>query len=79
MARIIITTTKEEQTAVLAVLKKIEGETTPVSAIARAAKLNQSRTRYVLVDLEESGKIRKIPTRTFNKHYIRYKYEVIGG
>ncbi len=76
MAIINIVTTEEEQNRILAVLKELHGQTVPVSDIARKAGMNQNRVRYVITDLEEAGKIARIPTKAFNKHYIRYKYEV---
>lgn len=77
MALINIVTTQEEQEAVLTALKNFVDKTAPVSAIADIADLGTSRTRYVLMDLETAGKIRKIPTKAFNKNYIRYKYEIV--
>ena len=78
MAVINITTTQEERNEVLLALKNLTGKTIAVSAIAQAVGLNQSRVRYVLEDLVEAGKIKRVPTKAFNKHYIRYKYEIVG-
>lgn len=77
MAKFEIITTPEEQDAILAVLKVLQGETIAVSAIAKKAKMKQSRARYVLTDLEDSGKIRRVPTKAINKHYVRYSYEIL--
>lgn len=77
MAQINITTTVEEQEEVLKAIKALEGQTVSVSAIAKETNLNQSRVRYAIVDLLEAGKIRRIPVKAFNVHYIRYKYEVM--
>lgn len=77
MAQINITTTEEEQSCVLTAIKKLAGNTVAVSAIAREANMNQNRVRYVISDLEEAGKIKRIPTKAFNQHYIRYRYEVL--
>ena len=77
MAQINITTTEEEQRCVLEAIKKLSGKTVAVSAIAKEAGMNQNRVRYVVSDLEEAGKIKRIPTKAFNEHYIRYKYEVL--
>lgn len=79
MAVINITTTQEEQRVVLEALKNLQGQTIAVSAIAKAAHMNQNRVRYVLVDLIEAGKVLRIPTKAFNKQYIRYRYEVVEG
>ena len=78
MAIINIETTAEEQTIVLNVLKKHEGETIAMSTIAEEASMNKNRVRYVIADLEDTGKIKRIPTTAFNAHYIRYKYEVLA-
>ena len=77
MAQINITTTEEEQCCVLEAIKKLSGKTVAVSAIASMAGMNQSRVRYVITDLEEAGKIKRVPTKAFNEHYIRYRYEVL--
>ncbi len=77
MARINIVTTPEEQDLVYKAIAVLSGQTVSVSDIAKEAGLNQNRVRYVITDLEEAGKIKRIPTKAFNKHYIRYKYEVI--
>lgn len=77
MAQISIITTAEEQDKVLVAIKKLERQTVAVSAIAKTAGMNQNRVRYVIADLLEANKIRRIPTKAFNKNYIRYKYEVV--
>lgn len=77
MAQINIITTKEEQDRVLATIKKLQGQTVAVSAIAKEAGLNQNRVRYVVTDLLEAGKIKREASKAYNKHYVRYKYEVL--
>lgn len=77
MAQISIVTTVEEQEKVLKAIRKFNGQTVAVSAIAREAGMNQNRVRYVITDLIEAGKIKREPTKAFNKNYIRYKYEVL--
>ena len=77
MAQINIVTTPEEQAIVLKAIATLAGQTVAVSDIAKKAGLNQNRVRYVITDLEEAGKIKRIPTKAFNKHYIRYSYEVL--
>lgn len=77
MAQININTTADEQEKVLQVLVNLSEQTIAMSAIAKLAKMNPNRVRYVITDLEEAGKIKRIPTRIFNEHYIRYKYEVL--
>lgn len=78
MAHIIINTTAEEHDKVLSALNSLGTKTLAVSEIASKAKLNPNRVRYVITDLVEAGKIKRIPTKAFNKHYVRYKYEVVG-
>lgn len=77
MAQINITTTKSEQNCVLEAIRKLSGRTVAVSAIAKEAGMNQNRVRYIISDLEEAGKIKRIPTKAFNEHYVRYMYEVL--
>lgn len=77
MAQINVVTTKEEQKAVLEALDAINGEIVPVSKIADVADLPYSRARYALLDLIEAGKVEKIPHRAFNKHYVRYSYNIL--
>lgn len=77
MAKFVVETTHEEQESVLNVLKQLEGQTTPVEAIANRTGLRPSRVRYVLMDLIDAGKIEKVPTRAINKHYVRYTYKIL--
>lgn len=77
MAKINVVTTTEEQAAVLQAIKEIAGTVTPVSKIADLAGLKQSRARYAILDLIEAGKIEKVPHKAFNKHYVRYSYNVL--
>jgi len=76
MAQITVQTSEEEQLRVLKVLVDLRGTVTPVSTIAKLAGLKQSRTRYVLMDLIDQGKVSREATRAFNKHYVRYSYHV---
>lgn len=77
MARFVIETTPDEQQAVLNVLKKVQGQTIPVSAVAKMAGMSDSRTRYAILDLLESKKIERVPSKATNKHYVRYSYNVL--
>ncbi len=78
MAQINITTTEDEQSRVLEAIKKLTGKTVAVSAIAKEACMNQNRVRYVITDLEEANRIKRVPTKAFNAHYIRYAYKATG-
>ena len=77
MAKFNIETTPDEQRAVLEALKQVEGTTVAVSAIAQLANLSQSRTRYAIIDLLEAGKIERVPSKAYNKHWVRYSYKVL--
>lgn len=77
MAHIIISSSEQDQAAVLEVLKELKGEATPVSTIARKAGLKDSTARYALMDLVDSGKVERVVKKAFNKHYIRYGYNVL--
>jgi Fic family protein len=77
MAQITITTTPEEQDKVLQAIKELNGKVTAVSTIARMTGLRASRVRYAIQDLVDAERVRKVPTRAFNKHYVRYSYEIM--
>lgn len=77
MVHIEIVTTEEEQSIVIEALKHFKGKTVAITAVAKQAKMNPNRVRYVVADLIELGKVKKVPTKAFNAHYVRYKYEVV--
>lgn len=77
MAQITIETSREEQDKVIKVLKELNGAVTPVSTIANMAGLRQARTRYVLMDLVDQGRVERVASKAFNKHYVRYSYNVL--
>ena len=77
MALITIKTTYEEQKKVLKAVSMFDGKVVSVSDLASWAGMNQSRTRYALMDLIEQGLVERIPTKAFNKNYIRYSYKLI--
>ena len=77
MAQITVYTSQEERDKVLKVLAELQGEVVPVSAIAERAGVKQSRARYAIMDLIDAGKVKKVPHRAFNKHYVRYSYDVL--
>lgn len=76
MPQITIETTQEERMAVLKAVKALEGQVVAVRVIAEEAHLPQTRARYALVDLIESGKITREAAKAFNKHYVRYSYKI---
>jgi ribosomal protein L19E len=77
MAIIEIKTTQDEQRKVLDAIAKLEGQTVALSKIAEVAKIPENRTRYVITDLLDAGKIKRIATKTMSKHYVRYRYELV--
>lgn len=77
MAKFEIETTPEEQNKVLKALKQFEGQTVSVDAIATKADMRASRVRYVIVDLIEAKKVERVPTKAFNKHFVRYTYKIL--
>lgn len=77
MAQFTVTTTTDEQNKVLQAIKELNGETAPVSTIANMTGLRHSRVRYAIQDLVDAGRIEKVPTKAFNKHYVRYCYRVL--
>ena len=77
MAKITVETTAEEQEKVLTALKALEDQVVPVSTIASHAGIGSSRTRYVIMDLIDQGRIERVPCKAFNKHYVRYKYKIL--
>lgn len=78
MAAIIIKTTYEEQKKILKAVEVFEGKVVSVADLASWAGMNQSRARYALMDLVDQGIVERIPTKAFNKNYIRYSYKVCG-
>lgn len=77
MAQFIVNTTPEEQKKVLRAIMELNGETAPVSTIASMAGMAHSRVRYTIQDLVDAGRIERVPTKAFNKHYVRYCYKVL--
>lgn len=77
MAKITVETTAEEQEKVMVAIKELDEQVAPVSTIAAHAGLKESRTRYVIMDLIDQGRIERVPCKAFNKHYVRYKYKIL--
>lgn len=76
MATIHIKIAEDEKTKIIAAIKTLQGKTVPISKIAEVAKMNPNRVRFIVEDLLEEGRIQRVPTKMFNKHYVRYRYEV---
>lgn len=77
MAAIIVKTTYEEQKKILKAVEMLEGKVVSVADLASWAGINQSRARYALMDLVDQGIVERIPTKAFNKNYIRYSYKLV--
>lgn len=77
MASINIKIYEHEKQAVLKVLRENQGVTISVSKIGELAKINPNRTRFIIEDLIEEGRLKRILTKKFNERYIRYSYEVM--
>lgn len=77
MASINIVIHEHEKQAVLKALSKKQGVTISVSKIGELAKINPNRTRFIIEDLIEEGRLKRIATKKFNDKYIRYSYEVL--
>lgn len=77
MAKLHIEIRPEEKATVLQAIKKTEGQVIAVSGIAKEAKMNPHRVRFVVQELLEENKIKRIVAKAFNERYIRYKYKVL--
>ena len=76
MATYKVESTETERTSVLGVLSNVK-EVISVNQIAKKAGIGESRARNAILDLEEQGILRRVPIKQFNKHYTRYRYEVL--
>lgn len=76
MASINIVIHEHEKQAVLKALRKKQGVTISVSKIGELAKINPNRARFIIEDLIEEGRLKRIPTKKFNERYIRYSYKI---
>jgi predicted transcriptional regulator len=66
----------EEKDTMVKVIKKNKGKTISVAKLADQAGFNPNRTRFIIAELLEEGRIIKTPTKAFNERYIRYSYDV---
>ncbi|MNB67572.1 hypothetical protein D3C87_1077860 [compost metagenome] len=67
----------QEKLDLKAAIKRLEGKTVSVAIIAKEAKMNPNRSRFIIEEMIEEGLIKREATKAFNERYIRYKYEVI--
>jgi predicted HTH transcriptional regulator len=75
MAAISVKIYKEEKDKMLQVIKKNKGKTISVAKLAEQAGFNPNRSRFIIAELLDEGKVVKIPTKQFNERYVRYTYE----
>lgn len=77
MATINVKIFPEEKKQLLQVIRRNKGKTVSVAKLAQEAGQNPNRARFVLDELIEEGKVKKVPTKKFNNRYVRYSYEVL--
>lgn len=77
MASINVKIFPEEKTIMLKAIRKNKSKTISVAKLAKEAGQNPNRARFIIGELLEEGKIRRVPTKAFNERYIRYSYEVL--
>lgn len=77
MASVNIKIFPEEKTKVVIAIKQTKGETTSVAKIAAIAKINPNRTRFIIEELLEEGRIERTPTKFYGSKYVRYSYKAV--
>lgn len=77
MATINVKIEPNEKKEMLAAIKKNKGVTISVAKLAKEAGQNPNRARFVIDELLEEGKIKRVVTKSFNERYIRYSYEIL--
>lgn len=77
MATINVKIHQHEKDELLKVIKKNKGVTISVAKLAQQAGQNPNRARFVIDELLDDGKIKRVPTKNFGTKYIRYSYEVV--
>jgi predicted transcriptional regulator len=77
MATVNVKIYPEEKDTMVKIIKKNKGKTISVAKLAEQAGFNPNRTRFIIEELLQDGKIKKVPTKQFNERYVRYTYEVI--
>jgi predicted transcriptional regulator len=79
MASINVRIEEDEKQAIVDVIKTIQGQVIAVNAIAKKAGFNPNRTRFIIEDLLEEGRIVRKVAKQFNEKYVRYCYEIPKG
>lgn len=77
MASITVKIFPEEKDKLVAIIRKHKDETISVTKLAKEAGLNPNRSRFILEELLEEGRVTREITKAFNPRFIRYKYEVV--
>lgn len=77
MANITVKISEAEKKVMLKTIKASKGATISVAKLAREASQNPNRARFVIDELVDDGKIKRVVTKSFNARYIRYSYEVL--
>lgn len=77
MAIINVKIEESEKTSMIKAIKKHKGKTISVAKLAQEAGQNPNRARFVISELLEEGRIKRVTTKTFNDRYIRYAYDII--
>jgi predicted transcriptional regulator len=70
---------EEEKVIVFRAIGRIGGKISSVAKIAEEAGTNPNRTRFIIEDLVEEGRVIKTVVKTFNSKYTRYTYTVVRG
>lgn len=66
-----------EKRNMLRAIKQSKGKVISVAKLAAIIKMNPNRARWVIEELIDEGKVKKVQAKAFNEKYIRYTYEVI--
>ncbi len=79
MATVTIQTSNAEKLRILEALHEVGDRQVTLRELGVMTEKSPTRVRYILLDLEEEGKIKRVPIVAFNKNYVRYKYVVTEG
>lgn len=74
--KIVIEISEQEKLEVMKLMKKFEGVPVSIAKIAESGDLNPNRTRFVVSDLVEEGRLKKILVKDYGPHYRRYAYTI---
>lgn len=78
MASVTVKIHQQEKDKLVSIIRtKCKDKTISVTKIASLAGFNPNRTRFIIEELLEEGRIRRVVTKQYNERYVRYKYEVI--